>query len=74
MEVIIGYIIGIAFLVFGFLSFLGICSMCFEKEKPLPPGTEIIITIERENKKAPASKKTVKHHHRPDDGRPPQIV
>ena len=47
--------------------------MCFEKEKPLPPGTEIIITIERENKKGPASKKTVKHHHRPDDGQPPQI-
>lgn len=71
MEVIIGYIIGIAFLVFLLLSFLGICSICFEKEKPLLPGTQIIITLERENKKDPASKKPA--NHRPDDGQPPQI-
>lgn len=73
METIIGYIIGIAFLVFALLSFLGICSICFEKEKPLPPGTQIIITIERENKKDPATEKTAKPRHRPDDGQPPQI-
>lgn len=74
MELIIGYIIAFAFMAFGFLSFLGICSMCFEKEKPLPPGTEIIITIERENKKDPASRKSVKpRRRRPDDGQPPQI-
>ena len=74
METIIGYIIGIAFLLFALLSFLGICSIYFEKEKPLPPGTQIIITIEREYEKDQASRKSVKpRRRRPDDGQPPQI-
>ena len=35
--------------------------------------TEVTISFFPENKKDPATEKTAKPRHRPDDGRPPQI-
>lgn len=67
MELIIGYIIAIAFLAFGFLSLLGIYLLGSEKEKPLPPDAKIIITIEREYESDGDLNKQTKPRHRPDD-------
>lgn len=67
MELIIGYIIAIAFWAFGFLSLLGIYLLGSEKEKPLPPDAKIIITIEREYESDGDLNKQTKPRHRPDD-------
>lgn len=75
MEVIIGYIIGIAFLVFV----LFVCWAMFVEVKKHGDDpickTEVTITLfpEKDKDTDPASRKAAKHLHRPDDGQPPQI-